>query len=100
MGHERHMVLLVVFFIIILTILTKCFCTSTQDVATLALGESLRECEDEDSHSQVSSNVGSWSPVGLPNLQRAIIEVKTPHIEKFFISLENYQSVNVYNGLA
>jgi hypothetical protein len=28
-------------------------------VTTLALGESVRECEDEDSHSQVSSHVGS-----------------------------------------
>jgi hypothetical protein len=32
-------------------------------VATLALGESVRVCEDEDSHSQVSSHFGSWSPV-------------------------------------
>jgi hypothetical protein len=37
-------------------------------VATLALGESVKECEDEDSHSQVSSHFGSWNPGGLPNL--------------------------------
>jgi hypothetical protein len=45
----------------------------TPFVATLIL----RECEDEDSHSQVSSYFGSWSLNGLPNLQRAIAEVKT-----------------------
>jgi hypothetical protein len=41
-------------------------------------------------HSQVSSPFGSWSPSGLPNLHRAIVDVKTPHIEEFFISLESY----------
>jgi hypothetical protein len=50
----------------------------------------LGECEDEDSHSQVSSYFGSWSPGGLPNFQRAIAKVKTPFIEDFFISLEGY----------
>jgi hypothetical protein len=73
------------------------------DVVTLALGSrprqrlararakrSVRECEDEDSHSQVSSHFGSWNLDGLPNLQRTITEVKTPRIEKFFISLESY----------
>jgi hypothetical protein len=62
---------------------------------TLTLGKSVRECEDEDSHSQVSSHCGSWSPSGLPNLYRAIVEVKTPRIEEFFISLESYWSVDV-----
>jgi len=47
-------------------------------VATLALGlrprqkglkgASQGECENEDSHSQMSSPFGSWSPGGLPNL--------------------------------
>ncbi len=50
----------------------------------------LTECKDEDSHSQVSSYFGSWSPGGLPNFQRAIIDVKTPLIEDFFISLESF----------
>ncbi len=72
-------------------------------VATLALGSqpkqrltraqakrSVRECEDEDSHSQVSSHFGSWSLGGLLNLQRAISKVKTHRIEKFLISLESY----------
>jgi hypothetical protein len=74
-------------------------------VATLTLGSRPRqkslkgagqeECENEDSHSQVSSpfgswSPGSWSPGGLPNLQRAISEVKTPCIEELFISLESY----------
>jgi hypothetical protein len=55
----------------------------------------LRECEDEDSHSQVNSHVESWSPIGLPNLQRIIAEVKTPYIGEFFISLESYGNVDV-----
>jgi len=38
----------------------------------------------------VSSPFGSWNPSGLSNLQRAIVEVKTPHIKEFFISLESY----------
>jgi hypothetical protein len=72
-------------------------------VATLALGsrpsqrfarawakKNVKECEDEDSHSQMNSHFGSWSPNGLPNLQKVIAEVKTPRIEKFFISLESY----------
>jgi hypothetical protein len=60
-------------------------------VATLVL----RECENEDSHSEVSSYFGSWSLNGHPNLQRAITKVKTPHIEDFFTSLEIYWSVDV-----
>ncbi len=69
-------------------------------VATLALGSRPRQkgfkgagqevCENEDSHSQVSSPFGSWSLGGLPNLQRAIAEVKTPCIKEFFILLESY----------
>ncbi len=55
----------------------------------------MKECEDEDSHSQVSSHFGSWSPSGLLNLQRAIIGVKTPRIEECFISLKSYSSVDV-----
>jgi hypothetical protein len=38
--------------------------------------------------------------LGLSKLQSSIAGVKTPHIEAFFISLENYQSVDVENGLA
>ncbi len=52
-----------------------------------------RECrkvwKDEPSHSQVSSHFGSRSPDGFPNLQRAILGVKTYWIEKFLISLES-----------
>jgi hypothetical protein len=69
-------------------------------IASLALGLRPRqkglkgtgqeECEKEDSHSQVSSPFGSWSPSGLPNLQGMIAKVKTPCIEEFFISLESY----------
>jgi hypothetical protein len=61
------------------------------NVATLALGENVRECEDEDSHSQMNSHWGSWSPSGLSNLQRMIIDIKTPCIEEFFISLEKIE---------
>jgi len=64
-------------------------------IATLALGSQLRqkglkgagqeECENENSHSQVSSPFASWSPCGFLNLHKAIAEVKTPRIEEFFI---------------
>jgi hypothetical protein len=40
------------------------------------------------------------SPLGLPKLQSLIVGVKTPRIKVFFISLENYQSIDVENGLA
>jgi hypothetical protein len=42
---------------------------------------------------------GLGSPLGLPNFQSSIARVKTPHIGEFFISLENYRSVDVQNGL-
>jgi hypothetical protein len=60
----------------------------------------MRECENEPSHSQMNSHFGSWSLGGLPKLQRAIAKGKTPIFEEFFISLENYWSVNAQNGLA
>jgi hypothetical protein len=53
-------------------------------------GTGQKEWENEDSHSQVSSLFGSWSPGGLLNLQRVIAEVKTPPIEELFISLATY----------
>jgi hypothetical protein len=43
---------------------------------------------------------GLGSPPKLPKLQSLIAGVKTPCIEAFFISLENYQNVDVENGLA
>jgi hypothetical protein len=64
--------------------------TKAKRVTRARAKRSVRECEDEDSHSQVSSHFGSWSLDELPNLQRIITEVKTPHIEEFFISLESY----------
>jgi hypothetical protein len=42
---------------------------------------------------------GLGSPSGLPKLQISIAKVKTPCLEAFFISLENYRSVDVENGL-
>jgi hypothetical protein len=44
--------------------------------------------------------LGLGSPPRLPKLQSSIARVKTPHIMTFFISLENYQSVNVENGFS
>ncbi len=32
--------------------------------------------------------VGTWSPLGLPQLQSSIAEVKTPRLEVFFILLD------------
>jgi len=42
---------------------------------------------------------GLGSPSRLPILQSPITKVKIPRLEAFFISLENYQSVDVENGL-
>jgi hypothetical protein len=51
-----------------------------------------RECKtmwgNEPPHSQMSSHFGNWNPNRLPNLQKAISEVKTHWIEEFLISLE------------
>jgi hypothetical protein len=43
---------------------------------------------------------GLGSPPRLPKLQSSIVGVKTPFLEAFFISLKNYQSVDVENGIA
>jgi hypothetical protein len=43
---------------------------------------------------------GLKSPLGLSKFQSLIIRVKTPCIEVLFISLENYQNVDVKNKLA
>jgi hypothetical protein len=84
---------------------TKCFC-SIIIVATLALGlwprcEFARGWAKRRTHE--CGRVWEWTltfPNGLPKLQRVIAKGKTPHLEKFFISLENYWSVDVQNGLA
>jgi hypothetical protein len=102
-------------FMFILVIINLCII----DVTTLALGSRprlglarvraktklrsriscTRECKrvwgKKPSHSQVNSHVGSWSPSGLSNFQRAIVGVKTQWIERFFISLEKYWNVDV-----
>jgi hypothetical protein len=59
--------------------------------------EGSRECENGHSHSQVSSHFGGWSLSRLPNFQRAIVGVKTHHIEEFFISLKRYWNLDVLN---
>jgi hypothetical protein len=52
---------------------------------------SAKECEGIDPHTpQGNPNFGSWSPSGLPNLQRAIARVKIHRLEELFISLEKY----------
>jgi hypothetical protein len=38
----------------------------------------------------MNSHVGSWSPGGLPKLQRTIAKGKYPRLEEFFISLKSY----------
>ncbi len=43
---------------------------------------------------------GLGSPPGLPKFQSWITGVKTPRIGVFFISLENYESLNFENELA
>jgi hypothetical protein len=43
---------------------------------------------------------GLGSPPGLPKLQSSIAGGQKIRIEAFFISLENYQNVDVENGLA
>jgi hypothetical protein len=43
--------------------------------------------------------MGTWSPPGLPKTQSLIVEVKTLHIQVFFIPLERSRSENVENGL-
>jgi len=43
---------------------------------------------------------GLRSPLRLSKLQSSIVGVKKPRLEAFFISLENYRSVAVENGLA
>jgi len=43
---------------------------------------------------------GLGSPSGLPKFHSSISRVKTPHLEVFFMSLKNYWSVDVENGLA
>ncbi len=63
-------------------------------VTSHALG-SVGKCENEPSHSQVSSHFGSWSPDGLPNFQRAIAGVKTHWNEEFLISLKRSWNLDV-----
>jgi hypothetical protein len=58
------------------------------------------ECENENSHSQVSSHFGSWSPGGLLNLQKIISRVKIHWIGEFFISLKRSWNLNVYSGIS
>jgi hypothetical protein len=50
-----------------------------------------KECEGMNPHTpKWTPIVGVGIPNGLPNLQSAIVGVKTHRLEKFFISLKNY----------
>jgi len=77
------------------------------NVATLTLGTRPRQgvarlqakrklmsegkCEGMNLHTpKGASTLGVWSPGGLLNLYRAIVEVKTHWIEKFIRSLGSY----------
>jgi hypothetical protein len=65
-----------------------------------ALG-STKECEGMNPHTPKGTLIlGSWSPNGLPNFQRAIARVKTHWIKAFLISLKSSWNVGVWNGLA
>jgi hypothetical protein len=44
--------------------------------------------------------VGTWSPPGLPKIQKMIWGVKSPHISVLLVSLERSWCVDVQNGLA
>jgi hypothetical protein len=58
----------------------------------LKVWESVRS---ESPHSQVNPHFRNSSPHGFPNLQEAIIKVKTHGIEELFISLERSWNLNV-----
>jgi hypothetical protein len=68
---------------------------SRRRLARAQAKKSVRECEDENSHSQGNFHYESWNPDGLLNLQRVITEVKTSRIKKLFISLERYWTIDV-----
>jgi hypothetical protein len=40
-------------------------------------------------HTLREFHIGSWSPNGLPNLQREIAGVKNSWLEEFFVSMES-----------
>jgi hypothetical protein len=58
--------------------LTKVWAKSEPGSHILCSQECKRMQGNEPSHFQMSSHFGSWSPNGLPNLQKAITRVK-PH---------------------
>jgi hypothetical protein len=48
----------------------------------------------------ILGKVGSWSPLGLPNVQSSTARPKTPRLGVFLVSLERSRSVHVQNGLS
>jgi hypothetical protein len=55
---------------------------------------------NEPSHSQVNSHCGNWHPKWTFEFHNAIARAKTHRFEEFFISLENYWNIDVWNGSA
>jgi hypothetical protein len=68
--------------------LTKVWAKSEPESHISCSQECKKVWKYEPPHSQVSSHFGSWSPHGLLNFQRAIVEVKIHWNEDFIISLE------------
>jgi len=50
---------------------------------------SVRRCEGMNPHTLREFHIGSWSPSGLPNLQREIAGVKNSWLEELFVSMES-----------
>jgi len=50
---------------------------------------SVRRCERMNPHTPREFHFGSWSPNGLPNLQKEIAGAKTAWLEEFFISMKS-----------
>jgi hypothetical protein len=62
-----------------------------------------QECKmwkNRPSNSQGNSHIGSWTPGGLPNLQRVIAGVKIQWLEELFISLESPWNVDVQKQMS
>jgi hypothetical protein len=53
------------------------------------------ECDGMNLHTPREFHFGSWSLSGFSNLHKAIVEVKTQWLNKFFRSLESSWNLNV-----
>ncbi len=67
--------------------------------STLTCSRECKKCEGMNLHTpKWTPIVGVGVPNGLLNLQSEIAGVKTHRLEKFFILLESYWNIDVYNG--